>query len=145
MTTPARPRPGTAITLHGFYTHADTAENIVLYARRCTVISFGPKQGAFYDVDMGSNVKSQIYASEYKNVSDGHGTNAAVIARIVADQVAWFDQLIAFCEVNPGARVPSYVEKCRAARAALLAGQYRVEDYTTLRAETLARFAAARG
>lgn len=136
------PRPAADVTLHGLWRWPD-ASGVTVFYRRCTVISFGPKQGAFHDAHEGRNVRRQIYAREYVNVSAGHGPDAEIVAALVAGQVAHLESKIAWYNADPvrgdRAYAPKTVSEWKDTLAALLAGRVEVRDHAELVAAVNAR------
>ena len=128
---PRRPRPGDLVTLHSFWKHANSTHN-VLYFRRCRVISFGPKQGAFFDIDDERNVARRIYAESYPYVSRGTEPDLTIIARLIEETAAHLDEKIAWCETHENAYAPATVAEWRATSVALRAGGHTVADYADL-------------
>jgi len=121
--------------MHGLWNLPD-ANGVTVFFRRCTVISFGAKQGAFRDADDNTNVRHRIYANQYAKVCAGHGPNTDIVAALVAEQVAHCEAKIAWYDADPvrGARAysPKTVEGWKDALAALLAGRVKVSDYESL-------------
>lgn len=124
-----------SVTLHGWYRNTDSGTLVICY-RRCTVVSFGAKQAALCDVDSSSNLLHRVYPHVYGNITAGHGVSAEVVERLVADEVARYDHLLAFISSNPNHFYSaSSVAKFTAVRDALRAGAYRVADLAELRKE----------